>query len=102
MQEARCDVTDGIGKVGGSGDSEDSSGGGVYDGFTGTLKLSHCDIVANAVLDGAGGHRGRDSEGSGGGLYIAPDATAEATADTDILGNRADHDSDVYGHLGTI
>jgi hypothetical protein len=94
---------------GDGGDSTDSSGGGIYDGFAGTLTILHGTITANQVVDGlggaagsgSGGRRGQDSEGSGGGITIAPEATALA-ADTDILGNSADHHRDRYGHLGTI
>jgi hypothetical protein len=95
--------------TGGDGGECEDTYGGVYDGFTGTLKLFHCTITANAVLDGTGGaagigpggHPGLGSEGYGGGIYIAPDATALA-ANTDILGNSADHHPNRSGHLGTI
>jgi hypothetical protein len=107
-------ATSGNGGQGGDGggtggNSADSSGGGIYDGFAGTLKMLQDTITANQILDGRGGaagsgpkgHRGQDSEGSGGGITIARNATARA-ADTDIFGNSADHHSDQDGHIGTI
>jgi hypothetical protein len=96
---------------GAGGDSEDSLGGGLYDAFKGTLDLLHGALTGNAVLDGSGGAggpgpfagpRGQDSRGYGGGASIDPDATAFATMDTLISGNRADHRPNVDGDLGTL
>jgi hypothetical protein len=92
----------------GGGGSMDSSGGGVFDGFDGTLRLLGCNITNNTVADGkagaAGGRGGAGgkSHGSGGGLYIVKKATAVEDGGTHIRNNNADHGRDVYGHIGTI
>jgi hypothetical protein len=97
-----------FGKSSGGG-SMDSSGGGIYDGFEGTLRLLGCNITNNKVADGkagaaggrGGGKRGK-SHGYGGGLYVANKATALQDKATKIRNNQADHGREVYGHLGKI
>jgi hypothetical protein len=79
--------------VSGNGGSADSFGGGVYDGFGGTLELLGVAIVANEA-DGGPGH------GYGGGIAIAPGALAKADGHTSIHANDADIGPDVFGPLG--
>ncbi len=100
----------GSGRDGDGGYSDGSAGGGVYDGFGGTLELFGCTVSGNVVRDGEGGsagpgpggRRGSHGEGTGGGLSVAPDATAYADADTAVFGNHADGHRNVAGRLGTI
>jgi hypothetical protein len=100
-----------VGIGGPGGNSDDSYGGGIYDGFMGTLDILHGTITTNAVQDGYGGaggaghvvgSHGYGSEGFGGGLYLDAGAMAAATADTRIRNNRADIVGNVFGDLGTI
>jgi hypothetical protein len=86
----------------------DSSGGGVFDGFEGTLRLLGCSITNNKVADGkagvAGGRGGKQgkSHGSGGGVYVINKATAVEDAATHIQNNHADHGREVSGHISKI
>jgi hypothetical protein len=99
-------------KAGGNGgDSKNSLGGGIFDGFAGTLDFIQCLIGSNDLVDGAGGSGGHGSVtggdgrsivSRGGGLYVDSRAKARATADTVISGNVADMRPNVFGILGIL
>jgi hypothetical protein len=83
--------------VSGNGGVADSFGGGIYDGYLGTLDLLGVVIVDNE----AEGSRPND-HGSGGGIAIAQGAVAKADGDTRIRDNHAAFGPDVFGDLGTM
>jgi hypothetical protein len=99
-------------KAGGNGgDSKNSLGGGIFDGFAGTLDFIQCLIESNDLMDGAGGSGGhgsvtggdgKSSVSRGGGLYVDSRAKARATADTVLSGNLADMRPNVFGILGVL
>ena len=102
----------GAGRHGGNGgDSPASAGGGIADYFSGTLDILASSLLKNSVDDslagaaGSGltpGTKGASFSGSGGGLYIDPTATADASpVTTKIEKNLADIDPDISGILGS-
>jgi hypothetical protein len=102
----------GAAPIGGrGGNSHDSKGGAIFDGFDGKLVLLGCNVSTNLAdhgLGGAGGsgiRQGRDGnigQGIGGGLYIDMVATVLADSATSITNNYADKDNNHFGDVGSI
>jgi hypothetical protein len=102
----------GAGHTGGDGgDSLGTFGGGLCDLFEGTLDLLHCDITSNVAhggiagtggLGALSGNVGQVTLSLGGGAYVSGLSNAEATPDTQIIGNSAGFQDDVYGNIGTL